>query len=71
MEPPSRLGLVGFLGLASVFEAVNEDDDGRILPGGGAGFRFTADTETNLNVGVDVARGRGDWSVSFQFGEAF
>jgi len=28
-----RLGLVGFVGLATVFGAINEDDSGKLLPG--------------------------------------
>lgn len=66
-----RIGFVGFLGAAWVFGSVNEEHDGRILPGIGTGFRFTADRETHLNVGLDIAAGRGDWSLSFRFGEAF
>ena len=66
-----RIGFVGFLGAAWVFGSLNEEDDGRILPGIGTGLRFTADKETHLNVGLDVAVGRGDWSFSFRFGEAF
>lgn len=66
-----RIGFVGFAGAAWLFEAVNEEDEGRALPGAGAGFRFTADTETHLNVGLDIAFGRDDWSLSFRFGEAF
>jgi hypothetical protein len=33
-----RWGVVGFLGFASVFESINSEDDGRILPGVGVGF---------------------------------
>jgi hypothetical protein len=67
----ARLGLVGFVGLATVFEAINEDDDGRLLPGIGGGFRFTAFTDTHMNVGMDVATGRDDWGVYFRIGEAY
>ncbi|MEJ2540905.1 MAG: hypothetical protein P8188_13195 [Gemmatimonadota bacterium] len=66
-----RVGLVGFAGLATVFGAINEDDDGLLLPGIGTGVRFTVDRETNLNVGLDIAVGRGDWGIYFKFGEAF
>jgi hemolysin activation/secretion protein len=66
-----RIGAVGFAGLATVFEAINEDDDGKLLPGVGTGVRFTADTETHLNVGLDVAAGVDDWGIYFRFGEAF
>jgi outer membrane protein assembly factor BamA len=66
-----RLSAVGFAGVATVFESVNEDHDGKLLPGIGAGFRFTADTETHMNVGMDVAVGLDDWGIYFRFGELF
>ena len=66
-----RFGAVGFGGLATVFGAVNDADDGTLLPAVGTGLRFTADTETKLNVGLDIAFGRGDWGLYFKFGEAF
>ncbi|MEM6672092.1 MAG: hypothetical protein AAF726_04570 [Planctomycetota bacterium] len=66
-----RLGFVGFGGVATVFEAINPDDSGRLLPAGGVGFRITADKETHLNVGLDVAAGIDDWGVYFRVGEAF
>ena len=67
----SRIGLVGFAGVATVFKSINEDDDGKLLPGGGAGFRYTVDKETNMNVGLDVAVGKDDWGIYFKLGEAF
>jgi len=66
-----RLGVVGFAAVATIFEGVNEEDDGKLLPGVGAGFRFTADTETNMNVGLDIAVGLEDWGIYFRLGEAF
>jgi hemolysin activation/secretion protein len=66
-----RFGIVGFLGLATVFKAINEKDDGRLLPGIGAGFRYTVDTETHMNAGMDLAFGIGDWGIYFRIGEAF
>jgi outer membrane protein assembly factor BamA len=66
-----RLGAVGFAAVATIFDAINEDDDGKLLPGVGAGFRFTADTETNMNVGMDIAAGLDDWGIYFRLGEAF
>ena len=66
-----RLGAVGFAGVATVFDSINEDDDGKLLPGVGAGLRFTADKETNANVGLDIAVGVDDWGIYFRFGEAF
>jgi outer membrane protein assembly factor BamA len=66
-----RFGAVGFAGLASVFEAINEDDNGKIFPGGGVGIRFTAFTDNHMNVGLDFAVGDGDWGLYFRVGEAF
>ena len=66
-----RLGLVGFAGVATVFEAINESDDGKLLPAVGAGFRFTAFTDNHMNVGFDAAVGDGDWGIYFRIGEAF
>jgi len=67
--PP--FGLVGFGGLAvavTAGKALSLDD---ILPGVGAGFRYTMIPELNANVGVDVAVGREDWGLYFRIAEAF
>jgi outer membrane protein assembly factor BamA len=66
-----RFGAVGFVGFATLFEAINESDVGRIFPGIGAGVRFTAFTDNHMNVGLDVAKGDGDWGTYFRIGEAF
>lgn len=66
-----RLGAVGFAGVATVFEAINESDDRKLLPGVGAGIRFTAFPDNHMNVGVDAAVGDGDWGLYFRIGEAF
>jgi outer membrane protein assembly factor BamA len=66
-----RWGAVGFGGLATVFDAINESDDGKIYPGIGAGIRFTAFKENHMNVGLDFAVGDGDWGLYFRVGEAF
>jgi hypothetical protein len=62
---------VAFLAVATVFDAINEDHDGKLLPGIGTGFRFTADTETHMNVGMDIAAGLEDWGIYFRIGELF
>ncbi len=67
----SKFGFVGFLGLATVFEAINEDHNGIILPGMGAGIRFIVSEETHMNVGMDAAVGKGDWGLYFRIGESF
>lgn len=66
-----RWGAVGFAGLATVFNAINESDNGKFLPGIGTGIRFRAFEETNMSVGIDVAAGIDDWGIYFQIGEAF
>ena len=66
-----RWGAVGFAGLATVYEGINESDNGRILPGAGAGIRFTAFEDNHMNVGLDAAVGDGDWGLYFRIGEAF
>ncbi|WP_281614929.1 hypothetical protein [Flammeovirga sp. SubArs3] len=66
-----RLGLVGFIGLATVFESSNPSNDGELLPGIGTGFRYTYMKDTHSNVGFDVGFGKDDWSFSLMFSEAF
>jgi len=66
-----RFGAVGFLGLATIFESINEEDNGRILPGIGTGIRYTVIQDTHMNVGLDIAAGRNDWGIYFRFGEVF
>jgi outer membrane translocation and assembly module TamA len=66
-----RWGAVGFAGVATVFKAINESDNGKLLPGIGSGIRFRAFPETNFSVGLDVAAGIDDWGIYFQIGEAF
>ena len=67
----SKFGFVGFLGFATVFEAINEDHNGQILPGIGAGFRYIVSEETHMNVGMDIAVGKDDWGLYFRIGESF
>lgn len=66
-----RFGLVGFFGLATISGANNEADNGVILPGIGAGFRYTAFEKNHFNVGLDAAAGKDDWGIYFRIGEAF
>ena len=66
-----RWGMVGFLGVATIFDSINKDDDGKILPGIGTGIRFTAFEDNHMNVGLDVAAGVDDWGMYFRIGEAF
>jgi outer membrane protein assembly factor BamA len=66
-----RWGVVGFAGLATIFDSINESDNGKLLPGIGTGFRFTAFTDNHMNVGMDIAAGRNDWGIYFRIGEVF
>ena len=66
-----RWGAIAYAGVATVFEAINESDNGKLLPGTGTGIRFRAFPETNFSVGMDVAVGIEDWGIYFQIGEVF
>lgn len=66
-----RFGVVGFVGLATVFGSDNPEFDGRLLPGVGTGFRYTYLKKTHSNIGFDIAKGDGDWGFYFRISEAF
>jgi hypothetical protein len=51
LSPSSLVGEVGFAGVATVFKAINESDNGKLLPGIGTGIRFRAFPETNFQLG--------------------
>ena len=62
---------VGFVGVATILDAINDEDSGKLLPGIGIGYRFTVIPEEHFNVGLDVAVGLDDWGLYFRLGEAF
>ena len=66
-----RMSAVGFAGIATVFESINEQFDGEPLPGFGAGFRYNIVPEYHMNAGMDIAVGKDDWGIYFRIGEAF
>lgn len=66
-----RLSAVGFGGVASVFDSINEDHNGKILPGIGCGIRYNVLEKYHMNVGFDFAVGVDDWGFYFRVGEAF
>ena len=66
-----KWGAVGFLGFSTIFESINQEDDGKILPGVGTGIRYTILNDTQMKAGMDIAVGNGDWGVYFRIGEAF
>lgn len=70
-NPYKKIGFVGFAGIASVFNTINESDDGKILPGAGVGFRYMVFPKNKMNVGLEAAIGDGDWGIYFRIGESF
>lgn len=67
----NRMGFVGFVGVATLFDSDNEDFNGEFLPGGGIGYRYQAFKQTKFNIGLDAALGKDDWGIYFRIGEAF
>lgn len=65
------MSAVAFAGLATVTNSINTNDNGKILPGIGAGFRVNVAPQYHMNVGMDVATGIDDWGLYFRIGEAF
>lgn len=70
-NPWEKMGIVGFTGIATVFNGDNESDNGVILPSIGAGFRYAAFPKNKMNVGLEAAVGKGDWGIYFRIGEVF
>ena len=66
-----KMSAVGFLGAAMVFEPINDEDEGKLLPGIGTGFRYNVFPKYHMNVGIDIAAGKDDWGFYFRVGEAF
>lgn len=66
-----KFSAVGFAGLATVFESINEDQNGQLLPAIGCGMRYNVLEKYHMNVGFDIAVGVEDWGFYFRVGEAF
>lgn len=66
-----KISIVGFGGLATIAESINESNNGKILPGLGTGFRIKVLPKHNMNVGLDGAVGLDDWGIYFRIGESF
>lgn len=66
-----KMGAVGYLGLATIFNSINEGDNGKLLPGVGVGYRYVVFPESGMSVGLDAAAGNNDWGIYFRIGEAF
>ena len=71
LNPWDKIGLVGFAGVASVYNGINEADNAKLLPSIGVGFRYNVFPKNHMNIGLDVAAGDGDWGIYFRIGEAF
>lgn len=67
----SRLGLVGFGGLGTLYGAEIDDFNWKLYPSIGAGFRYLAVKSTGMRFGMDVARGKDEWAFYFRIGESF
>lgn len=66
-----KMGLVGFAGLATLYGSDVEDNNWKMYPGIGAGYRYQAFKKVKFNIGLDAAVGKDDWGVYFRIGEAF
>ena len=66
-----RWSVVGFAGVATVFNTLGGENDGAFLPGIGTGFRYNMVEKYHMNVGLDFAVGKDDWGLYFRIGEAF
>jgi len=64
-----KWGAVGFGGLATVFGTLEEEFEGIILPGFGAGIRYNVFPDNHMNVGIYAAIGRDDLGIYFRIGE--
>jgi outer membrane protein assembly factor BamA len=65
-----NFGAVGFAGIATVFGAINEEQNGMILPSVGAGVRYKLMGDM-VSVGMDFAVGKDDYGFYFRISEAF
>ncbi|WP_121665652.1 BamA/TamA family outer membrane protein [Mesonia aquimarina] len=67
----SKMGLVGFGGLSTLYGSENESFDWDLYPGAGVGYRYKAFKKVKFNIGLDVAVGKDDFGVYFRIGESF
>ena len=70
-NPLKKIGFVGFAGIATIFNSINDSDNGKLLPAVGTGFRYNVFPKNHMNVGMDFAAGMDDWGIYFKIGEAF
>ena len=70
-NPHEKIGFVAFIGSAMVFNGMNSEDNGILLPDIGTGFRYNVFPDNHMNVGMDIAVGKDDWGLYFRIGESF
>lgn len=66
-----KMGLVGFAGMATLYGSDVEDNNWKMYPGAGVGYRYQAFKRAKFNIGLDAAVGKDDWGIYFRIGEAF
>ena len=66
-----RIGAVAFLGYGGVAPQIADFNLNNFLLAGGAGLRFTLDTEKKINVRLDAGFGQGTSGYYLTIGEAF
>ena len=66
-----RLGFVAFGGIGGIAPEWSKFQSNKLLPGGGAGLRFTLDKTNHINYRIDWGFGRAGSTLSFSVTEAF
>jgi outer membrane translocation and assembly module TamA len=67
----NKLGMVGFVGLATAANSFSDILDETLLPGAGVGIRYLMIPKERINIGIDIAQGKDDWGLYFRIGESF
>ena len=67
----SRWSLVGFAGIGTAFNNLQEMQAGDLAWNTGTGFRYMIARMLGLKMGLDVARGPEDWAVYVVFGTSW
>lgn len=67
----NRWGLVGFAGIGTTFNSLEEMKQTTGIWNYGTGFRYLIARQLGLRMGVDVAKSPDDWGVYIIFGSAW
>jgi hypothetical protein len=70
-ELKGRFGMVAFGGVGGIAKRWNAFRSDELLPGAGAGLRFTLDKKNHINYRIDFTVGREGRTLSIGIGEAF